>query len=451
VRARTLLVALAALALTTTAVPAASGAPSLASSAPSTATGSYNVGLLHLTLVDHSRSTPRNGSAPRRPSRTLDTFVYYPATTAAGTPPDRGGAPYPLVVFAHGFGETPDLAGFTSILSRWASAGFVVAAPLFPLTRGDAPGNPDLADYVHQPGDMSFVITQLLAQSAQPGNVLHGMIDPGEIGAAGHSLGGVTTLGVVTNSCCRDRRVRAAIVMSGDQITFPSGRTVWASAPPLLFVHGSADPVVPYAASLYAFNRAHAPKGLLTILGGDHSSPVDDSTAAFPSIVSVTTAFLDRYVAHRRPSTPLTDITSGPTRFVFAGRPGQHLSVPIPKVSSAQRVASVTPSRHLHDGQAVTVHWRGYQPGVSVNILECSVTPPTSATDCNLRSATLLHADPTGSGSAGFVVHTGRNGTKRCDATHDHCVVVVNQGGSTAPSASTLVPISFSPSRRGGG
>jgi predicted dienelactone hydrolase len=437
---------LAAVLLAAAALVVAGATPPTAAGA-SAAAPSYNVGLLHLTLVDHSRATPRNGDVARKPSRTLDTYVYYPATTGTGTPPDRSGAPYPLVVFAHGFGETPDLAGLTSILSRWAAAGFVVAAPLFPLTRGDAPGNPDLADYVHQPGDMSFVITQLLARSKQRGNLLHGMIDPSDIGAAGHSLGGVTTLGLVTNSCCHDARVKAAIVMSGDQITFPTGHTVWASAPPMLFVHGNADPVVPYAASLYAFNHAHAPKGLLTVVGGDHSAPVDDSTPAFGDIVATTTAFLDRYVAHRPPPTPLTDVTSGPTRLVFAARPGQHLTVPIPKVSTAMRTAAVNPSRHLHDGQSVTVRWAGYQPGVSVNILECSVTPPTSATDCNLQSATLLHADPTGSGSAGFVVHTGRSGSKLCDARHNHCEVVVNQGGSTAPSASTLVPISFGAAR----
>lgn len=421
--------------LAATAPPAAAGAPSTAPT--------YGVGVIHLTLVDHSRRTQANGKAPARPSRTLDTTVFYPLNPTTGTSPDTAHAPYPLIVFAHGFGTSPDLSDYTGILERWASAGFVVAAPLFPLTRSDAPGGPDLADYVHQPGDMSFVVTRLLAMSARRGNTLSGMVDPSEIGAAGHSLGGVTTLGLVTNSCCRDARIKAAIIMSGDQITFPSGHTDWAAAPPLLFVHGNADPVVPYTASLYAFDHAQAPKGLLTVIGGDHSSPVDPGTAAFPSIVAVTTAFFEHYLAHRVGTAGLANITSGPVRLVFAPRRGQHLVLPIPKVSTTVRHASVAPSRHLRDGESVIVHWSGYQPGVSVNILECSVAPPTSADDCNLQTATLLHADPTGTGTSGFVVHTGRNGSGLCDAAHDHCEVVVNQGGSTAPSSSTLVPISF--------
>ncbi len=52
------------------------------------------------TFVDESRETPAYGSYPGAPERTIPTQVWYPA--------DRDG-PYPLVVFAHGFGVTPDV------------------------------------------------------------------------------------------------------------------------------------------------------------------------------------------------------------------------------------------------------------------------------------------------------------------------------------------------------
>jgi hypothetical protein len=84
---------------------------------------------------------------------------------------------------------------------------------------------------------------------------------------------------------------------------------------------------------------------------------------------------------------------------------------------------------------------------VSVNVLECSKpVPPTQATDCDLTAgaADILEKDPTGTGSLPFTVTAGPVGSGLCGATHPGCVIVVNQGGSLSPSASAIVPISFS-------
>jgi hypothetical protein len=118
--------------------------------------------------------------------------------------------------------------------------------------------------------------------------------------------------------------------------------------------------------------------------------------------------------------------------------------LPVPTtVASGTLHATVTPSQGLHNAQSVTVSWSGYAPGVSVNILECSKSPPTQATDCDLHDADILHPDPTGTGSLSFTVTTGTVGSGVCDAAHTGCVVVINQGGSLVPSASVIVPISF--------
>jgi hypothetical protein len=37
----------------------------------------------------------------------------------------------------------------------------------------------------------------------------------------------------------------------------------------------------------------------------------------------------------------------------------------------------------------------------------------------------------------------GPVGTGVCDATHDNCVIIVNDGGSLTPGASVRIPISF--------
>jgi len=412
-------------------------------------TGDHAIGLQIENLVDGSRVTPANGTVAGHPGRTLITTVLYPAKgrgagqPVSGAPADRAAGPYPLIVFAPGFGS--DVTNYLPLLEKWASAGFVVAALVFPLTSANTPGGADLSDYVHQPGDMSFVVTQMLHQSSLLSGVLSGLIDPTEVGAAGHSLGGVTTLGLVANSCCRDGRIKAAVVMSGDPITFPTGKVEDALAPPLLLVHGDADPTVPYVSSVDVFNAARAPKGLLAIRGGNHDSPVDPSGAAFPGVVGATTDFFDRYLRGDGPALGRLehDARRRHTTLTFVAQRGRQVKLPVPKTVIGHLQASVTPSQGLTDGQAVTVSWQGYAPGMSINVLECSKSPPTQPTDCDLTNAALLHPDPTGAGSLSFAVTTGVVGSGVCDATYPGCVVVVNQGGSLDPSATVIAPISF--------
>ncbi len=199
----------------------------------------YALGVLHQTWTDPTRATPANGAVPGHAGRTLETTIIYPVaghTTTTSAPPH---GPFPLIVFAHGLGA--DIATYMPLLEHWAAAGFVVAAPLFPVTNSEAAGGPNVTDYVNQPADMSFVVTRVLESSATATSPLHGLVDAAEVGAAGHSLGGVTTLGLIADTCCHDPRIRAAVVMAGDQITFPTGKIDYGLAPPVLFVHGDND------------------------------------------------------------------------------------------------------------------------------------------------------------------------------------------------------------------
>jgi len=108
----------------------------------------------------------------------------------------------------------------------------VVAAPQFPLTNDHTPGGPDAGDVVNQPGDMSFIVTSVLNASAHPNTTLSDLVDPNEVGAAGHSNGAITTLGLIANTCCKDQRVKAAVVMAGDEVPFSGGTYEMAAAPP---------------------------------------------------------------------------------------------------------------------------------------------------------------------------------------------------------------------------
>ena len=101
-----------------------------------------------VTFTDRHRTIrlPDGAVVPRR----VVTVIRYPLHVAG---------PFPLIVFGHGFAVTP--APYAALLRTWAAAGFVVAAPIFPLGNAHAPGGPDEADIVNQPSDMSLVITRL--------------------------------------------------------------------------------------------------------------------------------------------------------------------------------------------------------------------------------------------------------------------------------------------------
>jgi hypothetical protein len=153
------------------------------------------------------------------------------------------------------------------------------------------------------------------------------------------------------------------------------------------------------------------------------------------------TAAVGRLVANKGASP--VDAQRHATTLTFVAAPGANAKLPVPPTVTRTLQATVTPTQGLSDGQILTVSWEGFAPGVAVNILQCSVPLPTTASDCDLKTATLLHADPQGSGSLPFTVHTGLAGTGLCDASHPQCVVVINQGGSLSPVATVATPITF--------
>jgi predicted dienelactone hydrolase len=108
---------------------------------------------------------------------------------------------FPLVVFAPGYLQCG--SAYAPLPRSWTQAGFVVAEVRFPLTDCHT-ASPDEAD----------IISQLLADSANPANPLHDLIDPHQVAVAGHSDGG-DTAAAADNTCCRDNRVSAAIVLAG--------------------------------------------------------------------------------------------------------------------------------------------------------------------------------------------------------------------------------------------
>lgn len=263
------------------------------------AIGKYAVGMKTQTFVDNSR--PTEGIAP---SRTLLTAIYYPAQgpptdqAVANAPPDTSGGPYPLILFSHGLGARGVF--YQDVIKTWVSAGYIVAAPDYPLSNANAPGGANfgraIADTKNQPADASFVISEVIKLDKD--GKQFGAIDAKRIGASGHSLGGITTYGVAYSACCRDKRIKAAIPMSGlAGVVEPAENYFHDDATPLLGTHGNADGTVPYAAGRQAYTSAQPPKFLLTFIGAGHVSPFLGGTDAQATVLKKSTVdFWDRYL-----------------------------------------------------------------------------------------------------------------------------------------------------------
>lgn len=246
-----------------------------------------------LSLVDLSRTVTYPGETPQ--PRRLVTIVRYPV--GAGTSPSRPGR-FPLIVFGHGFAVTPAI--YAPLLEAWARAGYVVAAPIFPLGNQNAPGGPNESDLVNQPRDMSFVITRLLALSAAGHGPLGGLIDPNRVAVSGQSDGGNTALTAAYDSQFRDPRIRAAVILSGMEIPGVGGYDFPAPSPPLLATQGLADTINPPQFTFAFFNIAPAPKYLLTLPGAPHLGPYTDEEPQLRIVERVTTDFLDAYLKGER-------------------------------------------------------------------------------------------------------------------------------------------------------
>ncbi|MBQ0901715.1 alpha/beta hydrolase [Micromonospora sp. U21] len=227
--------------------------------------GSYVVGVRTLTLDSRS-------------ARPLPVTIWYPASSdgvAAGR--------FPVVIYSHGLDSLPGLhAGLTT---RWAAAGFVVAAPAFPHTRRGA-ARFTRADVRNQPADCWRLIRHLSRLDTDPGDPLAGHLDLASIAAAGHSAGGFTTAGMFTEG--HPARLRAGIVIAGGGLP----GSFAGPAAPVFFVHGTADPVVPVAVGRAAYGRTPGPAAFLNLLGQGHGAYLTPGQPGFAPVLATTTDFL---------------------------------------------------------------------------------------------------------------------------------------------------------------
>ena len=257
--------------------------------------------VVHLDLVDDSRPTAAGPGVPASPTRSLPTTVYLPASDT----------PAPLIVLAHGAAGAPEK--FTELAAAWAGAGYVVAAPRFPLTNEDVQP-PVIADLGEQSADVRFVLDEVLARSGDPAGDLAGRVDPEHIGLYGMSLGSLTVWGAAIGP-----------VPDIDALVQSDGATLVddvAAVPfPVFVAHSDVDPVFAYADVVADYDELPEPKYLLTLHGAGHATVGEDTvTAADEMYRQATTAFWDRTL-RGDVTAPFPESIEGVATLVAGARP----------------------------------------------------------------------------------------------------------------------------------
>lgn len=250
--------------------------------------GPHRVGVRTLALDDGRRVVvwyPATKAAADQPTETFDIASLlspelqaqipaelrpqYEIDAHPGAEPDRGDAPYPVVLFSHGYAGFPEQSA--DLVTHLASWGFVVVAPdhversLDGLLGTAAQGVEPRADAEV----LSASLDLALADGADASSPLHGLLDPERVAVAGHSAGASAAYA----AAAADDRIDAFVAYSlgrgrqNEDGTYPD-RPV----PPVpgMVMVGGADGIIAPADSEGVYQQMATPKYLVTIADAGH-------------------------------------------------------------------------------------------------------------------------------------------------------------------------------------
>ncbi len=182
-------------------------------------------------------------------ARSIPTSVFLPG----------GPGPHPMIVVAHGLGSSR-----TSMQGRGtqlAAAGYVVVIPSFASRQSPLAAR----DLVNQPGDVSFVIREVLRRNNDPLHPLYGQVNPDRIGISGVSGGAITAL-LFFNGCCREPRIKAIHAEMGFFLNPPAVAATpdFKHRIPLLMANNRGDGLIPFPNAAAGWQSARADKYLVS-------------------------------------------------------------------------------------------------------------------------------------------------------------------------------------------
>jgi dienelactone hydrolase len=265
---------------------------------------SFAIAAQTLQIEEPSSAAIATNRVDGRPVRALPTLLLYPTTGSPGQPgrshaaADVGAEPFPLIVFSQGFDEP--VSGYRAMLDAWARAGYVVAAPTYPRTAPTAPGGVDENDVVNHPADLRFVISTLVSEAKDARRPLAGLVNARQIAIAGQSDGAAVTLAAAANTCCRVGAVKAAVILSGAELSAFGGAYYTSGSVPLLVTQGDRDPINLPGCSVALYDQAPAPKYYVDLLGAEHLPPYTRPGRTRRYVVGAVVAFLDDYLQGNR-------------------------------------------------------------------------------------------------------------------------------------------------------
>ena len=137
-----------------------------------------------------------------------------------------------------------------------------------------------LTKYRYKP--TAFLINEVLALNAAPDSRFYQRIDEGKIGMMGHSLGGLTTIGMIGAYQFTDPRIKAALLFSAP--TFPFEETAGqVSIPTMSMVGDNDEPMLRPDISRRAFyDLTSSPKYYLVLENADHLAFTDRDYREMP-------------------------------------------------------------------------------------------------------------------------------------------------------------------------
>jgi len=218
------------------------------------ASSQHQIGHITKTFVDVTRN-----------NRSIQTEIYYPATTA-GNNVNAVQEEFPVIVFGHGFVMAWD--AYQNIWEELVPKGYIL---VFPRTEGNAFST----DHQKFGWDLQFLVTEMQAEGALSTSLLYNVIHP-NTALMGHSMGGGASFLAADSLCTNGNSNLKTIVGLAPAESSTNGVSSIASAsnitvPSLIFsgVQDGVTPPLEHHIPMYNALSSNC-KNILHVIGGAH-------------------------------------------------------------------------------------------------------------------------------------------------------------------------------------